>query len=1162
MKRIGLFILTVISVGTWLAPVGGQQPAGNNYVAGEILVQFARGVSASRRQTVMAGRSSTIMRRFEEVELDHVRLPPGKSVEAALAELRGNPEILLAQPNFTYQTTAAPGPPNDPYWLNDLLWGMQKIGAAQAWQAFGAGNGSVIIADIDTGVMYTHPDLAANMWQNPGEIPGNSIDDDHNNYIDDIYGIDAYNHDSNPMDDNGHGTHTSGTIGAVGNNGVGVAGVNWNAKILACKFLNAAGNGSDAGAIECLNYITALKNRGENIRVSSNSWGSTRGGQISQALKNAFDAAGNAGILNVCAAGNAGANTDASPFDPASFTSASIVSVAASDSSDNKASFSNYGVTSVDLAAPGVGIYSSITGANPYVALNGTSMAAPHVAGVAALVASLAPSLSVDGLKATLLQNVDVLPQWASLVATGGRLNMFKAATAVAVPPSARTNVALAANGGSATASSVFGGGYPASAAINGDRRGQSWASGGGWMDGTSNAWPDWLEVSFSGAKTIDEIDVFSIQDAYSSPSEPTQSMTFSLFGLTNFRLEYWNGSAWVTVPGAVTTSNTLVWRQFVFSPLTTTKIRVWILDALFYSSRLAEVEAYTSTGTPNTPPAVALTGPANGATFVAPATIGLAGTATDSDGISSVSFLANGNPIGTDTTNPYSFSWTNVPAGTYVLTAFATDGLGGTNTSAPVTVTVSPAAGTPLNVAAASNGATALASSVYGAGYPASAVINGDRRGQGWASGGGWMDATSSVWPDWVEVDFAGAQTIGEIDVFSIQDAYTAPIDPTLTTTFSLFGLRDFEVQYWTGSTWATVPGTTVTNNTLVWRKFTFAPLTTSRIRVWVTNALFYSSRVAEVEAYGVAGGNLPPSVTLTGPANGASFTAPATINFTADASDSDGSVASVEFFANGLSVGSDTTSPYAFSWANVPAGTYVLTAVATDNLGTSSPSASATVTVNGAGGRTNVAAAASGATVTASSVYGAGYPAAAAINGDRRGQGWASGGGWMDGTSNVWPDWVEITFAGSRTIDEIDVFSIQDSYTAPSDPTPSMTFGLFGLRDFEVQYWTGAAWAPVPGGTVSGNSLVWRQFTFAPLTTTKIRIWITDALFYASRLAEVEAYSVPAPAPVVESCPAPTCQLVEHSVSTGSRHAWQRSDNPRIEIAFVGRKYPRVNP
>ena len=268
----------------------------------------ARRPTAARRNAALSAVGGQRIKRFATIDLDHVRLPRGRAAAEAIAELLASGTVIAAQPNYIRRITAAP-PPNDFLWLNDTangFYGLKKIQADLVWAAphNNTGSSAVVVADIDTGVKYTHPDLAANMWINPGEIAGNLIDDDANGYVDDVHGIDTFNHDSNPMDDHGHGTHTAGTFGAVGNNGpdllTAAVGVNWTVRILACKFLDAAGNGSDAGAIECLNYITALKNRGVNIRVSNNSWGSERGAEpFPQLLKDAFDAAGNAGILNV-----------------------------------------------------------------------------------------------------------------------------------------------------------------------------------------------------------------------------------------------------------------------------------------------------------------------------------------------------------------------------------------------------------------------------------------------------------------------------------------------------------------------------------------------------------------------------------------------------------------------------------------------------------------------------------------------------------------------------------------------------------------------------------------------------------------------------------------------------------------------------------------------
>jgi hypothetical protein len=279
----------------------------------------------------------------------------------------------------------------------------------------------------------------------------------------------------------------------------------------------------------------------------------------------------------------------------------------------------------------------------------------------------------------------------------------------------------------------------------------------------------------------------------------------------------------------------------------------------------------------------------------------------------------------------------------------------------------------------------------------------------------------------------------------------------------------------------------------------------------VFVTTTPDAWSRITEVEAWTATGGggNLPPSVTLTNPAPGAVFEAPATITLDATADDPDGTVTQVEFFVDGASVGSDGTSPYNLTLTNIQPGNYTLTAVATDDDSATTTSSPVAITVTDPDIRTNVALAANGGVATASSTHSAGYAASGAINGDRRGLSWGAGGGWNDGTANAFPDWLEVQFNGAQTIDEINVFSVQDSYTSPADPTLGMTFSLYGLRNFEVQYWTGSAWAPVPGGSVTSNNLVWRQFVFAPITTTRIRVFVTGTPDIWSRIPEVEAWT-----------------------------------------------------
>ena len=238
------------------------------------------------------------------------------------------------------------------------------------------------MAVIDSGIDYTHEDLAANMWQNPGEVPGNSIDDDGNGYIDDVPGIDTFNGDSDPIDDNDHGTHVAGIVGAVGDNNIGVVGVNWQVQMMALKFLDSGGVGSVEDAIEALDYVIDMKvNHGINVKITNNSWG---GGAFSQALYDTVAAARDADILFIAAAGNANQDNDESPHYPSSFDLSNVIAVSASDHNDAKASFSQWGSVSVDVAAPGADILST-TRSNTYSTFSGTSMATPHESGLAAV---------------------------------------------------------------------------------------------------------------------------------------------------------------------------------------------------------------------------------------------------------------------------------------------------------------------------------------------------------------------------------------------------------------------------------------------------------------------------------------------------------------------------------------------------------------------------------------------------------------------------------------------------------------------------------------------------------------------------------------------------------------------------------------------------------
>ena len=306
---------------------------------------------------------------------------------------------------------------------------------SDAWDIT-TGSTDVIALVIDTGIEYDHPDLINNMWVNPGEIAENGIDDDGNGYIDDVYGINAINGSGDPYDYEGHGTHCAGILGASGNNATGTAGVAWNTKIIGAKFLGADGKGNTSDAIEGIYYGVSLKNAGHNIVVSNNSWGGTG---YSPALYSAIQASENAGILFVAAAGNSAVNTDSSPHYPSSYTNDSVISVASTTSGNSLSYFSNYGATSVDIAAPGSSILAPYPTFN-YAYLSGTSMAAPQVSGVALLMQSMCGgSLSIMQMRNILLSTGDYYASVDGKVASNSIVNGYQAvqaaAAACATPP-------------------------------------------------------------------------------------------------------------------------------------------------------------------------------------------------------------------------------------------------------------------------------------------------------------------------------------------------------------------------------------------------------------------------------------------------------------------------------------------------------------------------------------------------------------------------------------------------------------------------------------------------------------------------------------------------------------------------------------------------------
>jgi subtilisin family serine protease len=395
-------------VKAWLLKNPNAQVVPDRY-----FVRFSPNVNEAARTHAVKGAGGMRLKGFNvlpDVELVQVKLPAGKAQELLLR----HPNVVSVTPEPVAHISATP---NDTDF--GLLWGMHQasdidIDAPEAWDAF-TGDPNFVIAIFDTGINYGHPDLAANVWTNPGEIAANGIDDEGNGYIDDIHGYDFVNDDADPADDHSHGSHCAGTIGGAGNNSQGVAGVNWQIKMAAIKAFNSSGSGAGADILEGVDYIAA-----NNFALSSHSW---RGTGAWPELYTAIQALGEAGHLLVAAAGNDNVNLDTFAEYPGGFDLDCIISVAAVTSAGARASFSNYGAVHVDLGAPGVGIYSTVLGTG-YASYNGTSMACPHVAGAAAWLWAQRPGWTAAQVKARILGRVTPMASMSGITVTGGFLNL------------------------------------------------------------------------------------------------------------------------------------------------------------------------------------------------------------------------------------------------------------------------------------------------------------------------------------------------------------------------------------------------------------------------------------------------------------------------------------------------------------------------------------------------------------------------------------------------------------------------------------------------------------------------------------------------------------------------------------------------------------------
>ena len=404
----------------------------------EVLVRFRTGVTQSTIESITQRLNDQVEDQIESVAgLEVIEDEDGKDAESLLAQYRALPEVEYAEPNSEIKLDHEDGGRKHVHADDEMFfrqWGLfnsgqnggtagADISAMRAWSVT-RGSDQVVVAVLDSGVDYTHSDLANNIWSRPPIIMAYRDDDlTPDGAVEDVHGFNVVGDNGDPMDDNGHGTHCAGIIGAEGGNGIGIAGVNWNVKIMPVKFMDAEGTGTTKDAIEAINYVIDRKRAGVNVRIISASWGSTA---KSRALEDVIRKAYEEGILFVAAAGNSSSDNDRMPHYPSSYNLGNVVSVAALNRKDELASFSNYGARSVHIAAPGEEILSTWL-QNGFEEKKGTSMATPFVAGVAALVLAQNPKMSVDDLRALLLKSVDKLPALNGKVSSGGRINAAKA---------------------------------------------------------------------------------------------------------------------------------------------------------------------------------------------------------------------------------------------------------------------------------------------------------------------------------------------------------------------------------------------------------------------------------------------------------------------------------------------------------------------------------------------------------------------------------------------------------------------------------------------------------------------------------------------------------------------------------------------------------------
>jgi len=653
-------------------------------------------------------------------------------------------------------------------------------------------------------------------------------------------------------------------------------------------------------------------------------------------------------------------------------------------------------------------------------------------------------------------------------------------------------NVALAANGGVVSASSTLTG-HPVSTVINNERTGGNWTNGLSWADNTPSVFPDWVQINFAGPRNIDKVVLYTMQDAYSSPSEPTDAMTFSLFGITGFTVQTWDGAAWVTQ--ATITGNNLIKRTINFSAVSTDRIRVNITATKDGTSYISEIEAFTA-GAPTAPSAptigTATAGDASASVAFTPGALG-SGTLTNyTADCSGITATGSASPITvTGLTNGVAYTCKVKTTSSVGTSAWSANSNSVTPTAAPVV---------PVNVALTSNGGVASASSAMGA-HAVSAVNNDERKGNWNTANMMWSSAAANTFPNWVQINFNGTKTINKVVLYTMQDVYGSPAEPTDVMTFTQYGATGYTVQTWDGAAWITQA--TITANNLVKRTVNFSAVSTDRIRVNITSSIDGYAYLSEVEAWTVGGAPTAPSAPTIGTATAGDASASVAFtpgalgsgtltNYTADCSGITATGSASPITVTGLTNGVAYT-------CKVKTTSSVGTSAWSANSNSVTPTAAPVVPVN-------VALTSNGGVASASSAMGA--HAVSAVNNDERKGNWNTANMmWSSAAANTFPNWVQINFNGTKTINKVVLYTMQDVYGSPAEPTDVMTFTQYGATGYTVQTWDGAAW--ITQATITANNLVKRTVNFSAVSTDRIRVNITSSIDGYAYLSEVEAWT-----------------------------------------------------